>query len=80
MTRCKNGRKHIIVNEYEKIDGTTVKSHERSCPSNESIKEGHYLCCLCGEEVQLDDLHDVIVKKKTKQICSECVDTIHGLA
>ena len=79
MTKCKDGRKHIIVKEYERKEGTKVKSHERSCPNIESSKEDNFICCICGEEFGLDDLHDVEVKGKTKQICDECVDTVHGL-
>jgi hypothetical protein len=79
ISKCKDGRKHIIVNKYKKKDGTTVKSHERSCPSTTSLKEEYFLCCLCGEEIQLDDRQDVQVKGETRQICNECVDTIHGL-
>lgn len=79
MTKCKDGRKHVIVEEYKRKDGTKVKTHERSCPNIESSKEGYFLCCLCGEEFELDDLHDVEVKGEAKQICDECATTVHGL-
>jgi len=79
LTKCKDGRKHIIVEKYDRKNGTEVRSHERSCPNIESSKAGSFLCCLCDEEFGIDDLHDVEVKGKTKQICDECVDIIHGL-
>jgi hypothetical protein len=79
MKKCKDGRKHIIVKDYRKKDGTKVRSHERSCPIRDSSNESLNLCCLCGEEFGLDDLHDVEVKSDTKKICDECLDTVHGL-
>ena len=36
MTKCKDGRKHIIVKEYKKKDGTDVHTHERGCPTKDS--------------------------------------------
>ena len=80
MTKCKDGRKHIIVNKYEKKDGSEVSSHERSCPTRElNTTEELYLCCVCGEEHGFDDIHEFEVKGQTKQICKECADTVHGL-
>ncbi len=79
MKKCKDGRKHIIVEEYTRKDGAKVRSHERSCPIRGSPNETWNLCCVCGEEFGLGDLHDVEVKGETKQICDECVDTVHGL-
>jgi len=46
---------------------------------NEYENIEHYLCCVCGEEHGLDDIHSVEVKGKPKNICKECVDTVHGL-
>jgi hypothetical protein len=79
MKKCKDGRKHIIVTKYKRKDGTKIKAHERSCPNRGSPDEDWHLCCVCGEEFGLDDLHDVNVKGQTKQICKECADTVHGL-
>jgi hypothetical protein len=80
MTKCKDGRKHIIVEEYTRKDGTKVRSHERSCPARGSQSSDiWYLCCVCREQFGLDDLQDVDIKGETKKVCDECVDTVHGL-
>ena len=80
MTKCKDGRKHVIVKEYEKKDGKKISKHERSCPTKKSkVEEEYFICCVCGEEYSSDDTHDVEVKGHTKQICKECVDSIKGL-
>ena len=78
MTKCKDGKKHVIVKEYEKEDGTKVSRHERSCPTPTSDAE-FFVCCVCGEEYGLDDTHEFEVKGQTKQICKECATTVHGL-
>jgi hypothetical protein len=80
MVKCKDGRKHIIVKKYEKKDGTDVASHERGCPTQQSDNlEDMYVCCVCGEEHGLDDIHKVEIKGEVKNICKECADTVHGL-
>ena len=80
MVKCKDGRKHIIVKEYEKKNGTEVSSHERGCPTRESNNaEDLYLCCVCGEEHGFDDIHEIEIKGEIKNICKECADTVHGL-
>jgi hypothetical protein len=42
-------------------------------------KKEYGVCCVCGEEHGLGDLHDIQLKKENKKICKECVDIIHGL-
>ena len=80
MTKCKDGRKHIIVKEYKKKDGTEVSSHERSCPTRESnTTDNLYICCVCGEEHGFDDIHEIEIKGEIKNICRGCADTVHGL-
>ncbi|PNX53751.1 MAG: hypothetical protein BV458_02725 [Thermoplasmata archaeon M9B2D] len=80
MTKCKDGKKHIIVKEYKRKDGTEVANHERSCPTHESnTAEELYLCCVCGEEHSFDDIHHIEIKGETKNICRGCADTVHGL-
>ncbi len=80
MVKCKDGRKHVIVKEYEKKDGTEISSHERSCPTRGSSNENDmYLCCVCGEEHGFDDIHEIEIKGDIKRICKECADTVHGL-
>jgi hypothetical protein len=77
MARWKDGRKYIHVKGYERQDEVKVKGYERSCPTtNVQSSDDVYICCLCGEEHGLGDLHDVIRKK----VCDGCADTIHGLA
>lgn len=78
MTKCKDGRKHVIVNEYEKKDSTEVARHERSCPTPQTDTE-LFVCCVCGEEHGLGETHDFEVKGQQKQICKGCADTVHGL-
>jgi hypothetical protein len=39
-----------------------------------------YICCVCGEEHDVDDVRHIEAKGQTKKICKECLDTIHGLA
>lgn len=69
MVKCKDGRKHIIVEEYTRKDGTKIKAHERSCPTRGSqSSDDCYLCCICGEQFGLDDLHDVDIKGEDKEI------------
>ena len=80
MTKCKNGRKHIIVNEYERENGTKVSRHERGCPIDKSISNPEfYVCCICGEEHEKEDINEIEIKGQTKQICNGCADTVHGL-
>ena len=80
MTKCKDGRKHIIVKDYKRKNGTEISSHERACPTRESNKKaGLYHCCVCGEEHSFDDIHEIEIKGETKNICKECADTVHGL-
>ena len=42
-------------------------------------KERNFECCVCGEEHGIEDIYEFKVKEKTKQICKECADTVHGL-
>jgi hypothetical protein len=80
MVKCKDGRKHIIIDKYEKKDGTEVSSHERGCPTQgSSSTEDLYLCYVCGEEHSSDDIHEIEIKGETKNICKGCADAVHGL-
>lgn len=36
-------------------------------------------CIVCGEEHGLDDIHQVNIKGKEKNICKGCITTIKGL-
>ena len=36
------------------------------------------VCCCCGEEHGLDDMHDVKIKGKNKKICKECAIKLVG--
>ena len=38
-----------------------------------------YICCCCGEEHDLDEVHDVEIKGENKKICQECVTAVKGL-
>jgi hypothetical protein len=80
MTRCKNGRKHVIVQEYLKKNGTDVSSHERACPRPQDTRqEEGFICCVCGEEYGLDEIHQIEIKDQIKNICKGCADIVHGL-
>jgi len=80
MTKCKDGRKHVMVSRYQKKDGTEISRYERSCPAGKSnLSNSQYLCCVCGEECNIEHLQEVDIRSETKKICNECVDTIHGL-
>jgi hypothetical protein len=80
MTKCKDGRKHVIVSKYKKKDGAEISRYERSCPSGKSNPSNEKdICCVCGEECDIEDLHEVDIRSEIKKICDECVDTIHGL-
>ena len=80
MTKCKDGRKHMIVNRYQKKDGTEISRYERSCPAGRfNPSNDQDICCVCGEECNIEYLHEVDIRNETKKICNECIDTIHGL-
>jgi hypothetical protein len=80
MTKCKDGRKHVIASSYQKKDGTEISRYERSCPTDKSHPGNDQdICCICGEECNIVDLHVIEIKNETKKICDECADTIHGL-
>jgi hypothetical protein len=80
MTKCKDGRKHVIVSKYQKKDGTEISRYERSCPAGKSNPSNDQdICCVCGEECNIDDPHEVDILSETKKISNECVDTIHDL-
>lgn len=80
MAKCKDGRKHVVVSGYEKKAGVKVSKYERSCPNN-NFKQSDdvYFCCVCDEECNSNDFHNINIKGETKTICNECVDIIHGL-
>ena len=46
----------------------------------DKIMEKCYVCCCCGEENGLDNLHNVKIKGENKKICKGCVTAIKGLA
>jgi hypothetical protein len=80
MTKCIERRKDVVVKEYENDDETKVSLHERNClTSKADVDKEFFACCVCGEDFGLDDTHEFQVKGQTKQICKECVDTVHGL-
>lgn len=80
MTKCKDGRKHVIVGRYQKKDGTEISRYERSCPDNRAnLSNDQDFCCVCGEVSDIEDLYEVDIRNERKKICNECVDTIHGL-
>ena len=37
------------------------------------------ICCVCGEEHGLDDIHHIDVKGQKKKICKGCATAIKGL-
>lgn len=41
--------------------------------------ESKEYCCVCGEKHDSNKIHEIEVKGKTKKICDECAETIHGL-
>ena len=80
MVNCKDGRKRVIVKEYEKKDRTEVSSHKPGCPTRKSnTADNSYICCVCGEEHGFEDIHEIKIKGKIKSICKECADAVHGL-
>ena len=38
-----------------------------------------YICCICGEEHEDEDVHHLEVKGETKDICKGCATSIKGL-
>jgi len=80
MEKCKDGRKHVIVSKYQKKDETEISRYEQSCPTGRSNPSNDQdICCVCGEECNIEDLREVDIRSETKKICNECVDIIHGL-
>jgi hypothetical protein len=39
-----------------------------------------YTCCCCDEEHDLNNIHKIEIKGKSKKICKECATAIKGLA
>lgn len=80
MIKCKDEKNHLIVKEYKNENVIEISKNEQICPTQKaSNKKNMYLCCVCGEEHGLDHVHKIKVKGKTKNICKECADTVHGL-
>jgi hypothetical protein len=80
MTKCKDGKKHVIVSSYKKKDGTEISRYEQSCPDDKvNLSNDQDFCCLCGQVYDIENLRKLDIKSETKKICNECVDTIHGL-
>jgi hypothetical protein len=78
--QSKDDRKHVIVQEYMKKNGTDVSRYERSCPRpKDRYQEKGFICCLCSEEHGLDEIHQFEIKGETKNICKGCADIVHGL-
>jgi hypothetical protein len=44
MVKCKDGRKHVVVREYQRKDGEKVSRYERSCPSSKPSDDWYYCC------------------------------------
>lgn len=42
-------------------------------------KEKMYVCACCGEKHSIEHMKAVKIKDSYKEICDECVETIHGL-
>jgi hypothetical protein len=38
-----------------------------------------YICCICGEEHEDENIHHIEVKGKPKKICEECATAVKGL-
>jgi hypothetical protein len=80
MVECKDGRQRVVVQEHTKKSGTEVKSYIRSCPDiKDTAHEKGFICCVCGEEFGLDDIHQFEIKGQAKNICQGCADIVHGL-
>jgi hypothetical protein len=59
---------------------TNVKRKSARKPKKKETEEEYDICCVCGEEHGLDNLHRIQVKKGERKICKECAsDIIHGL-
>ena len=81
MVKCRDGRKHIMVKEYKKKDGTKVPRHECGCPTYESsISENLYICHVCRKEYTSENIHRIEINGKIQNICKNCANTFHVLA
>ena len=38
-----------------------------------------YICCVCGEEHEDENIHHIKIKGEPKKICEECATSIKGL-
>ena len=38
-----------------------------------------YICCICGEQHDDENIHHVDIKDKPKKICKECATSIKGI-
>jgi hypothetical protein len=38
-----------------------------------------YLCSICGEAYDEDEMHELTIRGKTKKICKGCATAIKGL-
>ena len=43
------------------------------------MENGSAICCVCGEEHGLDDIHHIEIKGKVKDVCKGCATAIKGL-
>jgi len=81
MTRCKDGRKRVVVQEYMKKNGIEVPQYIRDCPSPTTTQQDQkVVCCVCEEKHDLNETYQIKIKGETKNICQGCADIVHGLA
>jgi hypothetical protein len=44
------------------------------------MTETYMVCCVCGEEHGMDDIHEIEIKGENKKICKGCATAIKGFA
>ncbi len=43
------------------------------------MSNGCAICCICGEEHELDDIKHIEIKGNAKKICTGCATAVKGI-
>jgi hypothetical protein len=66
----------MTKNKYET---ETVPNKDIYTLHHSNNKKDKYICCVCGEEQEHFNIHEIEINNELRHICKGCAEIVHGL-